>query len=411
MQRSVSGVSRVAGRRRLSRSIAAILSWQSGDIFENGCVLLLLSFVAIAAWGYLIGFHGRFWQSSPELDEGAPSGAAKVVAVVPARDEAAHISRSVGSLLAQDYPGDFSVVVVDDSSTDDTAAIAASLGTAPRLNIVDGQPLPPGWSGKLWAVHQGLAHPLTLTADYVLLTDADIEHGPGHLSSLVAKAESEDLDLVSEMVQLHCETLAERALMPAFIFFFQMLYPFAWAADPRRRLAAAAGGTILVAGRMVGRIEGVSLFRDDLIDDCALARTVKSNGGHIWLGHSSQAWSFRVYGAWSEIWNMIARTAYVQLGCSPPVLLGCLAGMGLLYGAPPLLSIYAHGLARLLGLLSWAAMALAFQPTLRRYRTSPLWGIALPLITLFYLGATVASAVRYYSGRGGGWKNRVYPAD
>ncbi len=372
-------------------------------------MIALLSLLAIAAWVYLIGFHGRFWHSSPELGAGAPSGAARVVAIVPARDEAAHIATSIGSLLAQDYRGEFSVVLVDDNSTDGTAALAASLGPAPRLDIVAGQPLPPGWSGKLWAIQQGLARPAAQAADYILLTDADIEHASGHLSSLVAKAESGHLDLVSEMVHLHCETPAERALIPAFVFFFQMLYPFAWAADPGRGLAAAAGGTILVARTAMKRIDGVSRIRGELIDDCALARAVKSTGGRIWLGHASHARSIRVYRNWSEIWNMIARTAYVQLGHSPLVLLGCLAGMGLLYAVPPLLAVCAHGLARLLGLLAWAAMTLAFQPTLRRYRITPIWGIALPLIALFYLGATLASAFRHHAGRGGGWKNRVYP--
>ncbi len=371
-------------------------------------MIVLLAVLSLAAWVYLIGFHGMFWRSSPELGGGAPTGTAKVVAIVPARDEAAHIQRSIGSLLAQDYPGEFSVVLVDDNSSDGTAAIAASLNPDPRLNIVAGQPLPPGWSGKLWAVHQGLAHPRAQAADYLPLTDADIEHTRDHLSSLVAKAESTHLELVSEMVRLHCETPAERVLIPAFVFFFQMLYPFAWVADPGRKLAAAAGGTILAARAAMERIGGVSCIRGELIDDCALACAIKSTGGRIWLGHSISARSIRVYRRSIEIWNMIARTAYVQLGCSPLLLLGCLAGMGLLYCAPPLLGLCAHGLARLLGLLAWAAMGLAFQPTLRRYRLTPVWGAALPLVALFYLGATLISALRHHAGRGGGWKNRVY---
>ncbi len=383
---------------------------QSAQIFDNREVIVLLAVLSLAAWVYLIGFHGQFWRSSPELAAAAASAAAKVVVIVPARDEAAHIQSSIGSLLAQDYPGEFSVLLVDDGSTDGTAALAAALGGGPRFEIIAGQMLPPDWSGKLWAIHQGLAHPNALSADYILLTDADIEHAPGHLSSLVAMAESNHLDLVSEMVLLHCRTLAERALVPAFVFFFQMLYPFAWAADPGRHLGAAAGGTILVARMALDRIDGVSSIRSQLIDDCALASAVKSSGGRIWLGHSTQARSIRVYRSWREIWNMIARTAYVQLGCSPILLVGCLAGMGLLYAAPPLFAIFAHGVARLLGWLAWAALALAFQPTLRRYRLTPLWGAALPLIALFYLGATLASAARHHAGRGGGWKNRTYPA-
>lgn len=372
-------------------------------------MILFLAVVSIAAWIYLIAFHGHFWRSRPEMRAGSPSRAASVVAIIPARDEALHIAKTLGSLLAQDYPGEFSVVLVDDNSIDGTAAIAASLAPAPRLDIIAGQPLPQGWTGKLWAIHQGLACPSAQAADYLLLADADIEHSPNHLSSLVSKAESDYLDLVSEMVRLHCETLPERALIPAFVFFFQMLYPFAWANDPRRGLAAAAGGTVLVARATMDRIEGVSRIRGELIDDCALARTVKSSGGRIWLGHSSQAWSLRACREWTEIWNMIARAAYVQLGCSPVLLLGCLAGLGLLYGAPPLLAIRAHGLARLLGWLAWVAMVLAFQPTLRRYRRSPSWGIGLPLIALFYLSATFGSALRYHFGGGAAWKNRTYP--
>jgi len=371
-------------------------------------VIVLIGIICLAGWVYLIGFHGRFWRSSPELGAEAPGRTAKVVAVVPARNEAAHIARSVGSLLSQDYGGEFWIVLVDDNSTDGTAAIATALAAAPRLEIVAGQPLPQGWTGKLWAIQQGLAHPRAQDGEYILLTDADIEHAPGHLSSLVAKAEHDHLDLVSEMAHLHCGTLAERALIPAFVFFFQMLYPFAWTADPRRGLAAAAGGTILVSRMAMERIGGVSRIRGELIDDCALARMVKSPGGRIWLGHSSRARSIRVYN-WGEIWNMTARTAYVQLGNSAFALLGCLAGMGLLFVAPPALAICGHGLARLLGALTWAAMALVFQPTLHRYRSTPFWGLALPLIALFYLGATLASAFRHYTGSGGGWKGRVYP--
>jgi hopene-associated glycosyltransferase HpnB len=298
--------------------------------------------------------------------------------------------------------------LVDDNSSDGTAEIAASLDASERLAIVSGKPLPPGWSGKLWAVHQGLEHEWARAADYVLLTDADIEHASDHVAALVAKAGRDGLDLVSEMVRLRCATAAERALIPAFVFFFQMLYPFAWVADRKKRTAGAAGGTMLVSRAALDRIQGVSRIRHKLIDDCALAREIKSSGGRIWLGHAEGARSIRVYAQWREIWNMIARTAYVQLKNSPWLLLGCIAAMGVIYCAPPLLALLAHGLPRLLGALSWLAMALVFQPTLRRYRRSPLWGAALPAIGLFYLCATLASAVRHYAGCGGGWKNRVY---
>jgi hopene-associated glycosyltransferase HpnB len=377
-------------------------------ISENDRMIVVVSLLASVVWIYLVGFHGRFWRALPELDAARPAGNAKLTVIVPARNEAESIGQSLRSLLAQDYCEEFSIVLVDDNSTDGTGEIVASLGAGPRLTIVAGEPLPPGWSGKLWAVHQGLAHERASAADYVLLTDADIVHAPDHISALVAKAENDELDLVSEMVRLHCATAAERSLVPAFVFFFQMLYPFAWVADPAKRVGGAAGGTMLVSRAALGRIDGVSRIRHHLIDDCALAKQIKSTGGKIWLGHTERAVSIRVYSKWRDVWDMIARTAYVQLGYSPLMLMGCAAGMVLMYCAPPLLALFAHGLPRVLGLFCWATMALAFLPTLHRYRLSPLRGVALPCISLYYLGATVASAFRHYAGRGGGWKNRVY---
>ena len=374
-------------------------------------MITLVTLLAFGIWVYLIGFHGRFWRSSPELEVGAPSGKASVAVVIPARDEAESIRQSVLSLLAQGYPGRLSIVVIDDNSSDGTGEIAASLATDGRVKVVGGQPLPAGWSGKLWAVHQGLLQKEAEDANFVLMTDADIEHAPDHVSMLVAKAEADRLDLVSEMVRLHCETVAERALIPAFVFFFQMLYPFSWAADPKRQLAGAAGGTMLVSRSAIDRIEGVSHIRHRLIDDCALAKEIKSTGGRIWLGHSDRAVSKRVYASWGEIWNMIARTAFVQLRYSLWMLLGCIAGMVLVYWAPPALAMFSRGISRVLGTLAWMLMAIAFQPTLRRYGRSPFWGLALPAISGFYLFATVNSAFRHFAGRGGGWKNRVYSKD
>ena len=371
-------------------------------------MLLLIASLALFIWIYLIGFHGGFWRSGPILDDGAPSGKAPVAVIVPARNEVESIRRSLTSLLAQNYPGPLSILLVDDNSTDATGEIAASLSADQRLTVLSGQPLAAGWSGKLWAIHQALAHENAKTAAYILLTDADIEHAPGHISALVAKAEAGKLDLVSEMVRLHCTTAAERALIPAFVFFFQMLYPFTWTADPARRTAGAAGGTMLVSRAAIDRTEGVTRIRSQLIDDCALAAQIKSSGGRIWLGHSNRAASIRIYREWRDLWNMIARTAFVQLRCSMLMLVGCILGMLLVYCAPPMLALATRGLPQLLGSLVWLAMAFAFQPTLSRYRRSPLWGFALPFIGLFYLCATVASAVRHFAGRGGGWKDRVY---
>lgn len=373
-------------------------------------MILFVSFVSFAVWVYLIGFRGGFWRSSPVLDAAAvPSGKVSVAVIVPARNEAESIRQSVGSLLAQDYSGDFCIILVDDNSTDQTREIAHSLGCGERLRIIQAEPLPPGWTGKLWAVNQGLNQSEAKRADFLLLTDADVVHAADHLSVLVARAEADTLDLTSEMVQLHCATAPERALIPAFVFFFQMLYPFEWVANPRKRAAGAAGGTMLVSRAAMDRVEGVSRIRDQLIDDCALAAQIKSTGGRIWLGHATRAVSLRTYPEWQEVWNMIARTAYVQLRHSPLMLLGCIAAMSFIYLAPPLLAVFAHGLPRAFGILSWGVMALAFQPTLRSYRRSPLWGFALPAISFFYLCATIASAFRHHAGRGGGWKNRVYP--
>lgn len=368
-----------------------------------------IAITTLSIWSWLLLGHGRFWRSGPILDNKLqPSGRAKVAVVVPARDEAESIHQSLSSLLAQNYSGELSVILVDDNSVDGTGEIARKLaGSNPRLIVLTGKPLEAGWSGKLWAVSQALQHPTAASADYVLLTDADIEHQPGHISSLVAKAESEKLDMVSEMVRLHCQTFPERALIPAFIFFFQMLYPFSWANNPKRKLAAAAGGTILVSRGALDRIDGVSRIRHHLIDDVSLAKEIKKEGA-IWLGHAEEAQSLRIYRDSSEIWNMIARTAYVQLKHSPLLLLGTCLGMLLLYLAPPLL-LLSRGISAILGLTAWSIMIFCFQPTLRRYRRLPFWGLALPLIGVFYLAATVASAIRHYRGRGGAWKNRVYP--
>jgi hopene-associated glycosyltransferase HpnB len=302
-------------------------------------------------------------------------------------------------------------VLVDDNSSDGTGALARELAAIDgRLRVLDGEPLKAGWTGKMWAVSQGLWQAETLAADYVLLTDADIVHGPGHLVSLVSRAERDQLSLVSEMVRLRCESLAERATLPAFVFFFQLLYPFRWVCDPGRTTAAAAGGTMLVSQEALRRVDGVNRISAALIDDVALAREIKRGGYRIWLGQGDQVVSERRYARFSDVWEMIARTAYVQLGYSPWVLIGTCVGMLLVYVEPVLASLFATGALRWAGAVCWTGMALAFQPTLWRYRRSPAWGLLLPAIGLFYLMATISSAVRFYQGRGGQWKNRNYPA-
>ncbi len=365
-----------------------------------------LAALSLLIWLYLVFAHGRFWRSAPELPPARPDVTPPVAIVVPARDEAEVIRDCVQSLLAQDYAGPFRVILVDDGSSDGTGRIARALQDH-RLTVLDGAPRPAGWSGKLWAVHQGVA--AARDAEMLLLTDADIMHAPAHLSSLVAQAERLDVDMVSEMVRLACDTWAEQALVPAFVYFFQLLYPFAWVNDGLRNTAAAAGGTILIRQRAMRRIGGVESVRGALIDDVALAVAVKK-GGRIWLGHAALARSVRRYPGVADIWRMITRTAYVQLRYSPVLLAATTVAMALTWVVPPAAVIAGHGWAWLLGAAAWLLLAASYLPTLRRYGRSPLWAAALPLVAVFYMAATIAAAVNHYAGRGVAWKGRDYRA-
>jgi hopene-associated glycosyltransferase HpnB len=359
--------------------------------------------LAALTWLYLLFLHGRFWQGGPILGGGASApGAAPVAIVVPARDEAESIAATLTSLLAQDYPA-FRIILVDDGSGDGTGAIARAIADA-RLTVLDGRPRPPGWSGKLWAVAQGIE--AAGDAPMIFLSDADIVHEPGHLSALVAQVET-GCDMVSEMVALSCESPAERALVPAFVYFFQLLYPFARVNDPRSSVAAAAGGTILIRRAALDRIGGIDAVRGALIDDVALAAAVKK-GGRIWLGHSRLARSIRPYPHAIDIWRMVTRTAYVQLRFSPMLLLGTTLAMALVWLVGPAAALFGQGWARGLGVAVWAAQVGSYQPTLRRFGLSPLWGLALPLVAAFYMAATIGSAVNHHLGRGVVWKNRAY---
>ncbi len=360
--------------------------------------------LALLIWLYLIFLHGNFWQAGPILAARTGLSHPDVAIVVPARDEAPIVQASLRSLLDQTYPGRFRVILVDDNSTDGTGALARALGD-PRLTVITGAERPPGWSGKLWAVQQGLAE--TGSAELVLLTDADILHDPRHLATLVAHAEDNDLDLVSEMVALACDSVAERALVPAFVFFFQLLYPFDQVNSPASRTAAAAGGTILIRRRTLERTRGVEAVRGALIDDVALARSVKQ-GGRIWLGHSALARSVRPYPGWADIWRMITRSAYVQLRFSPLLLVGTTLGMVLIWLMPPAFALFAAGTPQWIGLVTWALLGGSFLPTLRRFGRSPLWAVVLPLIAAFYTAATIGSAVNHHTGRGVAWKGRAY---
>ena len=376
------------------------MSWSTG-----------LGLLSLAIWLYLLIGRGGFWLARErDGDSPAPARWPSVTAVVPARNEADVIQRSIGSLLRQDYSGAFRVVLVDDGSDDgtaDRASTAASNGVG-RLDILRGSPLPAGWTGKVWAQHQGVSHALASDAkpDYLLLTDADIGHAPDNLSALVAQAETHQLVLTSSMVELSCERWSERFLIPAFVFFFQMLYPFAWVADSNRTVAAAAGGCMLVRREALERIGGMASIRSEIIDDCALARQLKAHGP-IRLGLTRRARSLRPYEGLRGIGRMVSRSAYAQLGYSPALLAGTVAGMLLVYAAAPLLVIFAAAPARWLGLAAWALMAASFQPMLHYYRLSPLWGFVLPLIGAIYTAFTLQSAIEVWRGRGGMWKGRA----
>lgn len=372
--------------------------------------LEIVAAASLLAWVYLLCFRGRFWLAR-ERDGEVQANAdwPSVVAVVPARDEAASIAQSISSLLAQDYPGNFRVILVDDQSADGTAGIARSLGQMDKLTVLSGAALPQGWTGKLWAVKQGIAAAGEVP-QYLWLTDADIVHAPDTLRSLVARAKSGDLVLVSLMAKLRCESLAEKFLIPAFVFFFAMLYPFAWVNRKENATAAAAGGCMLVKREALERIGGIEAIRREIIDDCALARRMKKEGG-IWLGLTERSVSLRAYPRIADVGRMIARSAYAELGYSPLRLAVVLLGMGIVYAAPFVLTFVSTNIAGLYaGMFAASAYLLivtAYQPMLIFYGRSPMWGVALPAIGVVYSVYTFVSALQHWRGRGGQWKGRA----
>ncbi len=378
--------------------------------------------MVLAIWLYLLAARGGFWLARERDDDFLPSpgpsdGAGDaswpaVTAIIPARDEADCVGETVASLLRQDYRGAFSVIVIDDQSRDDTARVAqdaaASLGAADRLTVLDGRALPAGWTGKLWAQQQGVERAVFAPQppDYLLFTDADIVYAPDALTALVTRAQHGSYVLTSLMVKLRCKSFAERMFIPAFIFFFQMLYPFAWANDPRRATAAAAGGCMLVRPEALAAAGGMAVIRDALIDDCTLAKLLKAHGP-IWLGLTDRVHSIRAYPAVADIRRMVARSTYAQLRYSPAILAGTICGLAITYLAPVALAIFAGGVAQFIGILVWVMMALAFRPTLRCYGLSVLWAPALPLIAAVYMAFTLDSAYQHARGRGGMWKGRA----
>ena len=382
---------------------------------------LIIAATVLAAWLYLIAARGGFWRAAERDDDGAlpaapPPQWPPVTAVVPARDEAETVGETIASLLRQDYCGPFNVNLVDDQSRDATTRVAreaaAALGAGDRLNVISGRPLPAGWTGKLWAQSQGVesAAQAPNPPEYLLLTDADIVFAPGALSSVVARAERQGLVLNSLMVKLRCKSFAERLFVPAFVFFFQMLYPFAWVNDPRRATAGAAGGSMLVKREALQAAGGLVSICSALIDDCALANLLKTRGP-IALALTDNAHSLRAYPSIGDIRRMVARTAYAQLGYSPLLLAGMVLGLALTYLMPVALALFADGFAQFAGLFAWALMACAFRPILRYYGVSGLrswlWAAALPAIAAMYMAFTLDSAYQHARGRGGMWKGRA----
>ena len=371
----------------------------------------IVAVLTILTWSYLALARGSFWH----LKDAKPAASDKagfrggVVAVVPARNEAELIGPVVTSLLNQSVA--MPVLLVDDESTDGTADVARcaaeKAGKADALIVIQSKPLPAGWTGKLWSLHQGMERALAFDPAWLLLVDADVVHSPETVANLGFIASQGPYDLVSFMVKLHCESFPERLLIPAFVYFFFMLYPPAWIRDTRRSTAGAAGGCMLVRAETLERAGGLESIRGTVIDDCSLARLLKQHKGRLWMGLTDQSRSVRRYETFSCIERMISRTAFHQLKHSSLLLLCTIAGMVITYLAPPLLLLTPSRLTIFMGAGAWVAMTITYSTMVRYYRMNPAWALTLPLAALFYLGATINSAVKYWNGRGGDWKGRV----
>jgi hopene-associated glycosyltransferase HpnB len=362
-------------------------------------------------WSYLAFARGSFWRIKSAKPDASlnPGFSGGVVAVVPARNEAELIGPVVTSLLNQCVA--IPVVLVDDESTDGTADVARraskNAGKADALIVVQSKPLPAEWTGKLWSMHQGIERARALNPAWLMLADADVLHGEETVANLSFIASHGHYDLVSFMVKLPCESLPEKLLLPAFVYFFFMLYPPAWISDPRRSTAGAAGGCMLVKAEILERAGGLEAIRGAIIDDCSLARLLKQQGGQLWMGLADQSQSLRRYDTFSDVEHMISRTAFNQLKHSSLLLLCTIAGMVITYLAPPLLLLTHSRLTIFVGAAAWAAMTITYSTMVRYYRLNPAWALTLPLAALFYLGATMHSAVKYWNGSGGDWKGRV----
>ncbi len=383
--------------------------------------LSALAGLSLILWLYLWLGRGGYWRIGHRLSA-APATASwpALAVIVPARNEAAILPQTLPALLGQDYPGAFHVWLVDDHSEDGTGGVARqlarSLQSSERLTVLTAAPLPAGWTGKLWALEQGCRASEAAAPEFLLFTDADIAYPPGKLRNLVAKAKRETLDLVSLMVRLRVRTFWERLLIPPFVYFFAMLYPFAWVGAPTRRTAAAAGGCLLLRRQALTAAGGLPAIAGELIDDCALARRLKRRGrpggGRIWLGLAQETVSVRSYAGLKDLWDMVARTAFVQLRFSYLLLAATAAAMLLMFAVPPAAAVAGLAAGRTwpaaIGLAAWLLMARTLLPLLREYRVAAWLAPLFPVAALFYTAMTLDSARRFRRGRGGLWKGRWF---
>ncbi len=405
---------------RAGRSVWARVSWGRLRLVS---ALTWTALVSLACWLWLLLGQGFFWRTDVRLPPcDAPHAWPSVGVVVPARDEAPVLPLSLPSLLAQDYPGRAEIFLVDDGSSDGTGELARTLaarhGGLPLTVCSPGEP-PAGWTGKLWAVRHGIGLARTREPRYLLLTDADIAHASGSLRALVAAAETGGFDLVSLMARLRVESVWERLVVPAFVYFFAQLYPFRWIGrmpgkgpSARSRTAAAAGGCVLLRTEAAERARVPDAIRQAVIDDVSLAKAVKRTGGRIWLGLADQVDSVRPYPRLHDLWRMVSRSAYAQLRHNPLLLAGTVAGLALVYLVPPAglcagLLTGSAGTAITAG-LAWLVMTGTYLPMLRYYRQPPWLAPLLPFTAFLYLLMTVDSAVQHYRGRGAAWKGRTY---
>ncbi len=368
---------------------------------------LVLALLSLATWLALaLGWHG-FWRADQRLPhhDRAPETWPRITALVPARNEAEVIAPALTSLATQAYAGRLDIVLIDDSSTDATADIARGID---GVTVLEAPPLPPGWAGKLWALNSGLQATADDPPDFYWLSDADIAHAPEVLGRLVSHAMARDLALTSLMVRLRCVSLWEKLLVPAFIFYFQLLYPFRAVNDPSSRIAGAAGGCVLIRAEALHGIGGFAALKDAIIDDCTLARLVKRSGRSIWLGLGEASRSLRGYDGLAGLWAMVTRSAFTQLRYSWTLLMLCMAGLAVTYVAPPLVLV-ASGIsaAGLIALAAFALMTMCYRPTVRHYRLNPLWALTLPVAAVLFGLMTVHSAVRHARGQGVKWKGRA----